>query len=52
MKQYKEFRSYDVLLNKNPQENEVRSEIISTPAYFDSNCVNIKSTHNKRKEYR
>lgn len=51
MKYYNNIKKFDVLSAKNIEESEERNETFTT-VYFDSNNLNIKDIHNKRKDYR
>lgn len=51
MKKYNNIKSFDTVSIKNIEENEVRSEELTTYNYEFENLNNI-NIHNKKKEYK
>jgi hypothetical protein len=51
MKDYNPVRLSNVATGKNVEESEERSEPVNC-LYIDSDYVNIRNIHSKRKEYR
>lgn len=51
MKDFADFKKYDLVSRKNAEENEERSEAVN-PVYFDSKYANIRNIHSKAKSYK
>lgn len=51
MKDFADFKKYDIVSQKNAEESEERSEDFN-PVYFDSKYVNIRNVHSKAKNHK
>lgn len=51
MKDFADFRKYDMVSLKNAEESEERSEGVNA-VYFDSKYANIRNIHSKAKSHK